>query len=232
MSTKSEQTVVISIGGSLVVPDGIDTTFLKNLKAFIEKGVAEGTKFVIIAGGGKTARRYQDAAAEVAELNAEDLDWLGIHGTRLNAHLLRTILRDVAYPIIISNPDEVGDVPSDVSVIVASGYRPGSSTDLRAVQIAKHLGARTLVNLSNIDYAYTDDPKKNPEAKPIEKMSWPDFRALLPTEWSPGLSSPFDPVAAKEAEADLIEVAIINGSKFNELDNYLSGKPFIGTLIR
>lgn len=231
MSKNSGETTVISIGGSLVVPEAIDTDFLSRLKVFAEKNAADGRKFVLIVGGGKTTRRYQDAAAAVSDLNDEDLDWLGIHGTRLNAHLLRTVLRDVAHPIIITNPDDVLDVPKDEKIIVAAGYRPGSSTDLRAVQIAKHLGAHTVVNLSNIDYAYTDDPRTNPNAKPIKKTTWAEFRALIPSEWSPGLNSPFDPVAAREAEKNAIEVAIINGNKLDELEKYLNGEAFIGTLI-
>lgn len=225
-------TIVISLGGSLIVPDTIDTELLRNFKQFVEESVTEGKRVAVIAGGGKTTRRYQEAAAQVATLTDDDLDWLGIHATRLNAHLVRTILRDVAHPVIITNPDDVLDVPDSARVIVAAGYRPGSSTDLRAVQIAAHLGATKLINLSNIDYAYTDDPRTNPNAQKITETTWAEFRAILPTEWSPGLSSPFDPVAAREAEKNAIEVAIINGKQLDELRKYLKGESFIGSVIR
>jgi uridylate kinase len=88
-----------------------------------------------------------------------------------------------------------------------------------------------LVNLSNIDYVYDKDPRKYPDAKKIEKISWQEFRKLIPDTWSPGLSSPFDPVAAKEAETLNLEVVIINGTKLSELSNYLDNKPFVGTVI-
>lgn len=228
-----KDTVVISVGGSLIVPDQIDTDFLTNLKKLIETEIADnGRSFIIIAGGGKTCRRYQDAAKTVSRLEDEDLDWLGIHSTRLNAHLLRTIFRDTAHPVIITNPDEVLDIPKEASLIVAAGYRPGASSDLRAVQIAKLSGATKMINLSNIDYVYTEDPKKNPDAEKLENITWSDFRKLIPKKWEPGLSSPFDPVAAKEAEAGGIEVSIINGNKLAELQNYLEGKEFVGTLIK
>ena len=97
--------------------------------------------------------------------------------------------------------------------------------------IAKNLGARRLVNLSNIDYVYDKDPKKYPDAKKFERIAWPDFRSLIPPEWDPGLSSPFDPVAAKEAETLGLEVAIINGAHLEEFSNYLDNKPFVGTVI-
>ncbi len=226
------ETIVMSVGGSLIVPDAIDTVFLTNFRNLIEQQIAlSGRRFIIITGGGRTARRYQDAAARVTELDPEDLDWMGIHATRLNGHLLRTIFRDIAYPVMITNPDESADVPQDTSLIVASGYRPGSSTDLRAVQIAAHRGAQKLVNLSNIDYVYTADPRLNPDAEKIEDITWTDFRKLIPDEWNPGLSSPFDPVAARAAEAAGMEVTIINGTKITELEHYLNGEPFIGTRI-
>jgi uridylate kinase len=167
----------------------------------------------------------------VSTLTSDDLDWLGLHATRLNGHLLRTIFRDVAHPVIITNPDEVKDVPRSAKLIVAAGYRPGASTDLRAVQIAHHLGATRLINLSNIDYAYDKDPKKYKDSVPIKTIDWTSFRALLPTEWDPGLSSPFDPIAAREAEACGIEVAIINGAKLKQVEKYVTGEKFVGTRI-
>jgi uridylate kinase len=222
----------MSVGGSLIVPDQIDTTFLKTLKDLVtHEATQSGRRFIIIAGGGKTARRYQDAAGEVTDLTRDDLDWLGIHSTHLNGHLLRTIFRDIAYHIMIKNPDEVLDVPEQYRVIIAAGYRPGCSTDLRAVQIAEKIGAKTVINLSNTDYVYTDNPHTNPDAQKIEDITWADFRKLIPEDWAPGLSAPFDPVAAKVAERDNIEVAQLNGLKLSCLEDYLAGRPFIGTRI-
>ncbi len=227
-----EETVVMSVGGSLIVPDQIDTSFLSDLKALIEHQIAAyGRHFIIIAGGGKTARRYQEAAGSVSELDPEDIDWMGIHATRLNGHLLRTIFRDIAHPVMITNPDDIIDVPRATPLVIAAGYRPGSSTDLRAVQIAKHRGATKLMNLSNINYVYTADPRTDLTAEKIEDITWHEFLKLIPTEWNPGLSSPFDPVAAREAEAAHIEVVIINGKKPEEIEKYLEGEPFIGTRI-
>lgn len=219
----------MSVGGSLIVPDQIDTIFLKNLKELIEKET--NRKFIIIAGGGRTARRYQESANSLHLLDKEDLDWIGIHATRLNGHLLRTILKDIAYPVMITNPDEILDAPKSARVIIAAGYRPGASTDLRAIQIAERVGAKKVINLSNIDYVYTADPRTNPEAKKIEDISWTEFRKLIPSEWDPGLSSPFDPIAAREAEKLNMEVACIDGAKLDELKKYLDDQSFVGTRI-
>lgn len=225
------ETIVMSVGGSLIVPDQIDTTFLTELKNFIVSETALGRRFIIIAGGGRTARRYQEAASVVSELTNDDLDWMGIHATRLNGHLLRTIFRDIAYRVVITNPDEILDISPQENVIIAAGYRPGCSTDLRAIQIADRVGAKKVINLSNTDYVYTENPKDNPDAEKIETITWSEFRKLIPEDWGPGLSSPFDPVAAREAEKLGIEVAQINGARIAEVIHYVHGEVFVGTKI-
>lgn len=225
----SKKRIVVSVGGSLIVPDKIDTDFLTHFKALIIDKMQKGFAFTVIAGGGKTARTYQSAANIVTPLSRQDLDWIGIHATRLNAQLMRNIFVGYAHQQVIKNPTI--DIEADESIIIAAGWQPGCSTDYDAVLMAKNLGATQLVNLSNTDYVYDSDPRKNPSAKKIEKISWADFRKLIPEEWDPGLSSPFDPIAAKEAESIGLEVAIINGSRLGEFSNYIDGEPFIGTII-
>ena len=229
MNAHSRERIVVSVGGSLIVPDAIDTDFLTRFKALVLEKVQRGFSFSIIAGGGSTARRYQEAANAVTPLSSADTDWIGIHATRLNAQLLRNIFVGYAHSQVITNPTI--DIDADEPIIIAAGWKPGCSTDYDAVLIAKNLGATRLVNLSNIDFVYDADPKNNPGAKKMEKISWADFRKIIPDHWDPGLSSPFDPIAAKEAEALGLEVAIMNGAKLNEFSNYLDGKPFVGTII-
>lgn len=223
------QTIVLSVGGSLIVPDDIDVDFVKKLKSFVIAHIKEGYRFAIVAGGGKLARRYQKSADLITPLTNEDLDWLGIHATRLNAHLLRSIFYKEAHPVIIKHPNKKFAV--EESVVIGSGWKPGRSTDYVAVLIAKSLGATRLVNLSDIDYVYESDPDQNPDAKKFETLSWKAFRKIIPKKWDPGLSSPFDPVAAKTAEKLGIEVAIINGARLEECEHYLRGESFIGTKI-
>ena len=231
-SKEKRDYVVVSVGGSLIVPDQIDTGFLKRFRELVLTKTREGLSFFIITGGGKLARNYQDAARSVRSedgLELEDADWLGIHSTRLNAQLLRTVFIEEAQAQIVKHYDH--KIRTRRSIIIGAGWKPGWSTDYCAVMAAKWLGARKMVNLSNIDHVYTADPKKDPQAEPIEKIGWSDFRKLIPEEWDPGLSSPFDPVAAKEAESLGLEVAIMNGAKLGEFDKYLKGEAFVGTVI-
>lgn len=222
--------IVISLGGSLIAPDGIDAAFLKSFKELIEDKVHDGYRFILITGGGSLARRYQDALKNFSQPTEADLDWVGIYATRLNANLLRLAFGKSAHGEVVIDPTAIPK--TDRPIIIGAGWKPGWSTDYVSVIFAGVMGARKVINLSNIDYVYTSDPRKNPEAKPIERVNWRDFRALLPEKWDPGLSAPFDPVAAREAEHLRIELAIMNGANIPNLKNFLEDKPFVGTIIK
>ncbi|MDD4988911.1 MAG: UMP kinase [Candidatus Pacebacteria bacterium] len=221
--------IILSVGGSLLAPEGIDVDFIKKFKDLIVRHTENGERFAIIAGGGKTARVYQEGARAISKISAEDADWVGIFGTKLNAQLLRAVFAPLAGKRIIDDPSAPIDFKE--KVIIGAGYEPGWSSDMDAVLIAKNLGAKKLVNLSNIDYVYDKDPRKNPDAKKIEEISWRDFRKIIPEKWDPGLNSPFDPNAAKEAEKMGLEVAVMNGKNLENLDAYLLGASYQGTRI-
>ncbi len=224
--------IIISLGGSLIVPDGIDWRFLKAFSEFIVREVNEGRRFVIVAGGGRTARRYIDAASEVTPVTDEDKDWLGIHSTRLNAHLIRTIFRDLAYPKISTNRNDLDEFSgAENPILVSGGWHPGSSTDYCAALIAERLGSKYIVNLSNIDHVYDKDPRKHADAKKFDTMAWPEFRKIVGNEWNPGMSSPFDPIASALAEKEGMEVVILSGSDLGNVSRYFAGEPFEGTVI-
>ena len=228
-----KKTVIISLGGSLIVPDEIDWKFVKKFKALIEEEIKKGYKFILITGGGKTARKYIEAAAKVDKITNEDKDWIGIHATRMNAHFIRTIFREHAHPRINKNPHDLEDFYNfKEDILVAAGWRPGFSTDFDAVLLAKYLDIKKIINLSNIDHVCDKDPRKFPDCKKIEEISWKEFRKMVGDKWDPGMNAPFDPIASKQAEEIGLEVAIMNGKNLNNLKKYLEGKKAKGTWIK
>lgn len=208
-----ENKIIISLGGSLIVPEEIDIDFLKSFKSLILKEVEKGKKFFIITGGGKICRKYQNVAKELSNPSNIDLDMIGIKALNLNSELVRVLFKDCE------------------SVFVYGADKPGSSTDLGATILAEKNDAKIVINLSNIDYVYDSDPKINSNAKKIEKISWTDYRALIPKEWNPGLNSPFDPIASEMAEKEGIRVVIMNGKPIDNLAKYFNDESFNGTVI-
>jgi uridylate kinase len=229
MKKNKKELIVLSLGGSIIAPDKINVDFLKKLKKLLVKKISEDKRFIIVTGGGRIAREYQQSAGKVTKLTNDDLDWLGIHATRLNAHLVRTIFRDYAHPVINKNPTETFGFKEPM--LIASGWKPGFSTDFDAVKLAEAYGATKVINMTNIDYVYDIDPRKSNQAKPLEKINWQDYRKLVGDRWNPGSNAPFDPIASKMAEKLKIQVVVLNGNDLKNFNKCLEQKKFKGTVI-
>lgn len=229
---KKKKLVILSLGGSLIYPQsGLNINFLNSFNKLIRRHIAKGTHFFIVCGGGKLSRLYQKTARSVVgQIPDEDIDWLGIHVTRMNAQLLRTIFADICYPKVLYHYDEK-ETHINKPVVIAAGWKPGWSTDYCAVLLAKDYGVKTIINLSNIEVVYNKDPQKYPDAKPIEKISWENFEKIVGDKWVPGANIPFDPIATKLAKESNLTVFIIKGSNLKNLDRLLEEKPFKGTII-
>ena len=222
------KTIIISLGGSLIFPEHLDKNFLINFKKIIQKYIKKRYRFVIICGGGKLARNFQQAASKVRKLSNEKLDWLGIQATKINAYSLKSIFGGMVNEFIVTNPN--AKLKFQKNVIIAAGWKPGWSTDYDAVLLAKNIGIKEIINMSNVDYVYDKDPKKYKDAKKIQKINWKDFMKLINQKWKPGINVPFDPVAAKEAWKSKLRVYVI-GKDLKNLESLLERKRFRGTTI-
>jgi uridylate kinase len=245
-------TTVLSLGGSIVAPETPDSEFVASFVALVAEHLAfdKARRLIIVVGGGGPARQWQKSYREivartpmgaahapdvarpedVARLeDANAQDWIGIMATRLNAQLVKAALGGLC-------PQEVVIDPSAVTIfrgraLVAAGWKPGFSTDFDAVLLAERFGANRVLNLSNIEKVYTDDPRKSPAARPIDAISWADFRSLVGDEWSPGKHAPFDPIASKKASEIGLEVICAAGKDLANLRAILGGSAFTGTVI-
>ena len=164
-------TKVLSVGGSMIAPDKPDVDFLAAFVKMASDWLAQDSsrRLILVAGGGAPARVYQNAykdvcAATARETQNEAADWIGVMATRINAQLLKASFGSLCQNDVVTNP--TADIDFKGQVLVASGWKPGFSSDNDAVLLAEKFGADTVVNLSNIEKVYTDDPRKNPDAKP------------------------------------------------------------------
>lgn len=238
--TAKKEFIVIALGGSIIVPElsnegGIDVSYLRRFRRFIFDETKKGRRFVIVAGGGKTSRVYQRSVSRIVRVPAEDLDWIGIHSSRLNAHLLRTVFRETAHPVVIDHDlsREEADSLSATrnSVFVASGWSPGWSTDYIAARLTHIFGARKAIVAGDTPFVYEEDPKKNGDANELTDLDWKSYRRMIPKKWSPGLSLPIDPVAAKLGEKEGLVMNVLDGRDLRNLRRSIEGKEFRGTTV-
>jgi uridylate kinase len=223
------KTTILSLGGSLIVPEEIDIEYIKQFRELILSYVKKGERFIICCGGGKVCRKYQNAAKEITDVSSLDGDWIGITATKMNAEFIRAIFSKQAYEKVINNPED--QIDTDKLIIVGAGYKPGHSSDMDAVLLAKNFEADTLINMSNIDLVYDKDPNKYDYAKPIKQSNWDDFLEIIGDDWVPGKNVPFDPVASKRSKENGLKVIILNGKNIDNLKNCFDEKDFVGTVI-
>ena len=232
--------ISISCGGSMVAagptpedPSALwSSVFLRQFRNLVVSQVkADRAPIAITVGGGQISRKLIATAKLVRpNLSADELDKLGIRGTVINADLVQAILEQYAYETVVTDPHL--RIETKRPVIVCGGYKPGRSTDWCAVQRAITMGTKTVINVSNVAQVCDKDPRDHTDAKPLERLSWQEYRALIPPpeKWTPGLSTPFDPVASQLADENNITVFVVSGDPVN-LRHLLEGGGFIGTII-
>jgi len=223
---------VLSVGGSIVAPDSVDIDFLKKFRQAI-LNYLEGNlerKLVFVVGGGAPARLYQKAYREIVEESDSEIqDWIGIMATRLNGELLRGVFSNECPDPVVINPTSVRSFNG--RILVAAGWKPGFSTDNDSVLLAENIGANTVINLSNIKKVYSADPKLDPTAVPLDRISWSDMRKLVGDKWIPGVNVPFDPIATIRASELGLTVITAAGNDIENLKKILIGSDFEGTRI-
>ncbi len=222
-------TVILSLGGSIIVPDAVDTTYLRKFTKLINQ-LSSRYRFVIFTGGGSVARDYQDAGRKVnSTISNDSLDWIGIQASLLNAQLVKQLFGTKVNAEIITDPRI--KLRWKYPIFVGAGWKPGRSTDYDAVRLAVENDIHTVINLSNIDYVYTKDPQKFKTAEKIVDINWKEFRKIIGSTWDPGLNVPFDPIAAKIAQKHDVTVRILNGNKLDNVRNAITNKSFRGTTV-
>ena len=225
---------VIRLGGSLISVEAgkINHEYLQEFRdLLIRRHRENGEQFAIICGGGKQCRSYQDGALALnSHISKIDLDWIGIYTNNLHAQVIRTIFpAELAHTRIITALEEAKTV--EAPFVVVGAEAPGHSSNYDAVEIARHLEAGTIINLSNIEHIYDSDPRTNPDAVKYPKVTWEQYLGFIPTDWKPGLSTPFDPVSSRRAQELGLEVVFMQGDNLDNFAHYLETGEFTGSII-
>ncbi len=225
-----KKVIVLSLGGSLIIPEKINVKYLKDFKKTILKN-KNNYKFIIVCGGGSIARKYISALKE-AGLNEKLQSFSGISATRMNARFMSYFF----------NQDQERGIPDKLKTlkeyikkyeIVFCGaleYKPHQTSDSTSAQIAQNFRCE-FINLTDVPGLYNKNPKEHKDAKLIPEISWKDFDELAnKIKFKPGQHFVLDQTASKIIMKYKIPTYIL-GKDMNQLNNLLNGKKFIGTRI-
>jgi len=222
--------VVISLGGSLIVPDEIDTGFLLRFKKILDKH-KNHWRFVVVCGGGSIARKYIKALKQIGK--SEYLQSMaGIAVTRMNARFMTYFFGKDANKGIPHDIKQVQGMlrKNDIIFCGALRYAPNQTSDSTAATIAKHLRSQ-FINMTNVPGLYDKNPKEFKNAKFIPRISWKAFlKRANAIKYKPGQHFVLDQHAADIILKHSIKTYIL-GQDLKNLDNLLSNKRFKGTTI-
>ena len=220
---------VVKLGG-FAFPLRPDPAVVKGLASIFKRLLGEGFKLAVVAGGGELARELIMAAREAGASEAV-CDELGIMASRLNASLLSVFLR----------PNEVPEIPSDFTslsralssrhITVLGGLQPGQSTDTVAVLAAELMGSKLVVKATDVDGIYTADPKRDPRAEKIPKLTYEEAMRLLsglPTR--AGSYELLDLQAVRLAMRSGISIRVVDGRDPENIYRALKGAD-VGSLV-
>ena len=222
--------VVISLGGSILIPGENDGEFLSKLTSLL-KDLSKSYQLYVVCGGGKVARYYINTARDMGT-SEYDLDILGILATRANAKMLQLGLKDISNEVIPETIEEAAKLGDDGKIVVMGGTVPGHTTDGVSAALAEAVGASRIINATSVDGVYTSDPKKDPNAKKISKMTFEELNEMLKGDHGAGKSGVFDAMGAEITLRCKIPLLIIYGRDLAEMKNAVSGSLSInGTVI-
>lgn len=221
---------MVSLGGSVIVPDDGDDVFLKRFSEMISL-LCDRYQIYLVCGGGKIARYYINVGRNLG-LPEFDLDEMGILSTRINATLVSHSLRDRS----------AGKVPTDIleahrlerkgKVVVMGGTVPGHTTDAVSAMLAKEVRAVRIINGTSVDAAYTADPRKDPKAQRLSKITHQQLYELVNVGMhGAGPSNVFDRLGAQIARDSHIDIAIVDGRDLDEMRAAIEGRPIKGTVV-
>ncbi len=221
------KSIVISIGGSVILSEEADVSFLRKLASLLKK-ISKQYKIFIIVGGGKIARDYIKLGREL-DFDEKTLDSIGIDITRANAAIFANIINESNKKIPCSTDEaEAMDDP----IVVMGGTTPGHSTDMVGAELAEKVGADLFIIATNVDGIYDKDPNKYDDAEQLEKVKIDDLIKNYGTSWeSAGKNMVIDGPALEIMKKAKLLTYVVNGKRLDQLENAITGRSFDGTKI-
>ncbi len=222
--------VVVSLGGSVLVPGDSDDEYIKALSSTL-KELSKSITLFVVCGGGRVARYYIRTGRTLG-LTESELDELGIAATRMNASLLIAALGEGAYPRPALDIDEADRAHEGYSIVVMGGTEPGHTTDAVSAMLAEKVGASRIVNATNVDGVYDSDPKKNPNAMKFDIMTYEQLQGVSSDGHEmAGPNVIFDPKGLSVITGHKIPLLVCNGRNLKTLKNAILGNDFEGTIV-
>ncbi|SHE27705.1 UMP kinase [Alkalibacter saccharofermentans] len=178
--------VIIKLSGEALAGDkgfGIDPATIAGICKNIKEAKDLGVEIAIVVGGGNIFRGRDGEGMDRATA-----DYMGMLATVINALALQDALENIGVEVRVQTAIEMKEVAEpyirrkamrhlekERIVIFASGTgNPFFSTDTTAALRAAEIDAEVIMSAKKVDAVYDSDPKLNPNAKKIDRLSYID----------------------------------------------------------
>ncbi len=221
------KSIVLSIGGSVILSEEADVSFFRKLASLLKK-ISNNFKIFIVVGGGNVARKYIKLGRDL-NLQEKALDSIGIYVTRVNAKILTNILEDSNKEIPYTTNEAIN---LDNQIVVMGGTTPGHSTDMVGAEIAEKTNADLFIIATNVDGIFDKDPNKYKDAKQLKEVKIDQLIKIYGTKWkSAGKNVVIDGPALDIIKRAELATFIVNGKRLDQLEKVLTNQSFDGTKI-
>lgn len=222
--------VVVSIGGSVLIPDDKDSDYITRLGEMLKR-LSSRVKLYVVVGGGRVSRYYIELGRLLGTDEAK-LDEMGVVVTRLNAKLLISALSGSANEIPPSTVKDAVGLGQRNRIVIMGGTTPGHTTDGVSAMLAEAVRASRIVNATAVDGIYTKDPKGHKDAKRIERLTFEQLLEMCRTkDWKAGPTNIFDALGAEVIASNRIPLLVVNGRDLSALESAIMGDARVGTLV-
>ncbi|QOJ78167.1 UMP kinase [Infirmifilum lucidum] len=221
---------VIKLGGSLIFDENgaLKAEYLRAFVRLLRDVESRDRKIVVVVGGGAAARSYISVARDVCR-NESALDQLGILASRLNASLLFTMYYDLP-PVIPSSLEELVRLyHSNLPVIFTGGFQPGQSTTTVSALTAEATKSQLII-ATNVDGVYTSDPRRDPNATLLRKVSIDQLLDMFSQPQKAGEYRLFDMMTLQVIKRSKINTVVVNGNPPDNIRRAMEGLS-VGTTI-
>src|SRR3954466_6892299 len=181
--------IVLKLSGEALrergAKENISPQIVREIAERIRDVKALGVQTSVVIGGGNIWRGLSAAHRGMDRTTA---DYMGMLATVINGLALKSALSQIGIETRVQTAIEMKNVAEPfilgrairhlelgrVVIFVAGTGNPYFSTDTTAALRASEIRADVILKATKVDGVYDSDPKKNPEAKRFERISYTD----------------------------------------------------------
>ena len=183
--------ILLKISGEALLGEqqfGIDQKPVIMIANEIKKAVEAGVEIAVVVGGGNIFRGMKNSAK--LGMDQASGDYVGMLATVMNAIALQSTLIQMGVACRVQSALAINQVAEPyirhrairhlekgrVVIFAAGTGNPFFTTDTAAALRASEINAEAMLMAKNgVDGVYTDDPKVNPSAKKLDKITYDDI---------------------------------------------------------